>query len=125
MNNRKGMILAEVMVMAVILSFLAVTMLHLALGKHFTVNRVGETVNKKELGQAAVAEAFSRWHALGYCTGGDSVGGCSGAGPPGVSCQCTYLIGGKNVTVTVTPSSSPCGAGTTAPCHQVTVNVPD
>ena len=111
--------------MAVILSFLAVTMLHLSLGKHFMVNRAGETVNKKELAQAALAEAFSRWQAAGYCTGGDSVGGCAGAAPPGIPCQCTYLIGGKGVTVAVTPTSSPCGPGTTAPCHEVTVNVTD
>lgn len=105
--DSKGLAIAQVLVMAMILAMASVMMLRWALGRHVVASRVHKQAKSRSAAQGVWARALARYD-------GQS-NPCAPNPPP---CSFTETIDGKSVTVT---ASGPDADGS----YAVTVNVPD
>lgn len=95
----KGLAIAQVLVMAVLLALMSVMMLRWALGRHIVANKVIQQAKTRSIGQAALSRALAKWN---------------GAAPASF----TETIDGKSVSVSV---SGPDADGQ----YTVTINAPE
>lgn len=113
----RGIVLIQIMIIAVVLSLVALLLIHWGLGRHMLVTRSQQSTQGSYLAQGALAAAQAQWQADGVCTGGTN---CfvPGSGTPTTAppCECKYTIDGRQITVSV--------SGTSPGPYNLSVNVP-